>query len=83
MAMRPVHAALVLLAIAGAGCHSTSVEVVRSLAADDFGCPEKKIQVTPGRDKGTWRADGCGKRGDYTCEGWDSYNQKPVCAPAR
>ncbi len=69
--------------LASTGCHSTSVEVVRSLAASDFVCPEDKIQVTPEKDKGTFRADGCGKNGTYTCEGWDSYNQKPVCAPGR
>jgi hypothetical protein len=79
--MRALAAALIVLAVAG--CHSTSVEVVRSLASDDFPCPQQKIQVTPGRDKGTWRADGCGKSGNYTCEGWDSYNQKPVCTPTR
>ena len=67
-----------------AGCHSTSVEVVRAIAADDFGCPQAKIQVTPSKtDKGSFRADGCGKTGTYTCEGWDSYSQAPICAPAR
>lgn len=75
--------ALVALALAAAGCHSTSAEVVTSLASYDFACPEKKIQVTPGHDKGTWHAEGCGKRSDYVCEGWDSYNQQPVCSPNR
>ena len=78
-----LHAALMVLALAAVGCHSTAAEVVRAHAADDFGCAEKKIQVTAGHDKGTWRADGCGKSGSYTCEGWDSYSQAPICEPSR
>jgi hypothetical protein len=72
-----------VLAMLVAGCHSTSVEVVRSLASFDFSCAEDKIQVTPTRDKGTFHADGCGKSANYTCEGWDSYSQKPICGPSR
>lgn len=72
-----VAAALVL-----AGCHSTAVEVVRSQAATDLACPEAKIQVKPdAKEKGTYQADGCGKNATYACEGWDSYNQAPVCQP--
>jgi hypothetical protein len=72
-----------LVALAAVGCHSTSVEVVRSQASSDFGCAEKKIQVKPTKDKDTFQAEGCGKSGSYTCEGWDSYNQAPICAPTR
>jgi hypothetical protein len=72
-----------LVALAAVGCHSTSVEVVRSRASSDFPCAEGKIQVKPTKDKGTFHAEGCGKSGTYTCEGWDSYNQAPICAPAR
>jgi hypothetical protein len=72
------------MALAGVvGCHSTSVEVVRSQASTDFACAERKIQVTPTKDGDTFHAEGCGKSGNYTCEGWDSYNQAPVCGPAR
>ena len=72
-----------LLALAAVGCHSTSVEVVRSHASSDFPCAESKIQVEPKKDAGTFHAEGCGKSGTYTCEGWDSYNQAPICARAR
>jgi hypothetical protein len=72
-----------LVALAAVGCHSTSVEVVRSKASSDFPCAESKIQVKSTKDKGTFHAEGCGKSGTYTCEGWDSYNQAPICAPAR
>ena len=74
---------VVWLAGSLAGCHSTSVEVVRAHAADDFACAESKVQVTPEKDKGSFRAEGCGKHATYTCEGWDSYNQAPVCSPNR
>jgi hypothetical protein len=72
-----------LVALAAVGCHSTSAEVVRSQASSDFACAESKIQVKPTKDKDTFRAEGCGKSGTYACEGWDSYNQAPICAPAR
>ena len=72
-----------LLAFAAVGCHSTSAEVVRSQASSDFPCAESKVQVKPTKDKDTFRAEGCGKSGTYRCEGWDSYNQAPLCAPAR
>jgi hypothetical protein len=71
------------IALAAVGCHSTSAEVVRSQASSDFGCAEKKIQVKPTKDKDTFDAEGCGKKGTYTCEGWDSYNQAPICRTAR
>jgi hypothetical protein len=70
-------------ALAAVVCHSTSVEVVRSQASSDFGCAESKIQVEPTKDKGTFDAKGCGKSGTYACEGWDSYNQAPICRTAR
>jgi hypothetical protein len=79
--LRPIVRALV--ALAAVGCHSTSVEVVRSRASSDFPCAESKIQVKPAKDKDTFHAEGCGKSGTYACEGWDSYNQAPICAPAR
>jgi hypothetical protein len=69
--------------LAAVGCHSTSEEVVRSHASFDLACAESKIQVKPTKDSGTFHAEGCGKSRTYTCEGWDSYNQAPVCAPAR
>ena len=72
-----------LVALAAVGCHSTSVEVVRSHASSDLPCAESKIQVKPTKDKGTFHAEGCGKSGTYTCEGWDSYNQAPICRTAR
>jgi hypothetical protein len=72
-----------LVALAAAGCHSTSVEVVRSQASSDFPCAESKIQVQSTKKRDTFHAEGCGKSGTYTCEGWDSYNQAPICARAR
>ncbi len=68
-------------ALTTAGCHSTAAEVVRSLASTDLACPENKVQVKPGAEKGSWLADGCGKKASYACGGWDSYNQAPVCQP--
>ncbi len=76
-------APVLVLAMATAGCHSTAVEVVRSIASTDLACPEAKIQVKPAQEKGTYRADGCGKNAMYTCGGWDSYSQAPVCEPAK
>lgn len=67
--------------LATAGCHSTSVEVVRSQASTDLACPESKIQVKPAKEKGSYVAEGCGKNASYACAGWDSYNQAPVCQP--
>lgn len=81
--MRVPHARILALAIATAGCHSTAVEVVRSVASTDLACPESKIQVTPAKEKDTYRADGCGKNATYACAGWDSYSQAPICEPAR
>ena len=69
----------IVVALATAGCHSTSVEVVQAHAATDFACPEKKIQVKPAAEKGTYEAEGCGKKGTYECGGWDSYSQAPIC----
>jgi hypothetical protein len=78
-------AAILLFAIALAttGCHSTAAEVVQSEASTDLACPQKKIQVKPAAEKGTYQAEGCGKKATYECGGWDSYNQAPICEPAR
>jgi hypothetical protein len=65
--------------MAAVGCHSTAVEVVRSQAASDLGCAESKTQVKPAKEKDTFDAEGCGKSRTYACEGWDSYNQAPIC----
>ena len=81
--MRAIGACTLAVALATAGCHSTAVEVVRSEASTDFACPESKIQVKPAQEKGTYLADGCGKKGTYVCGGWDSYNQAPVCEPGK
>ena len=54
-------------------------EAVQAVAGDDFSCPEDKVKVTPAQEKDTFAAAGCGKKGTYVCEGWDSYNQKPIC----
>jgi ferric-dicitrate binding protein FerR (iron transport regulator) len=77
----PILAVAVALALATAGCHSTAVEVVQSQATTDLACPQGKIQVKPAGEKGTYQADGCGKKATYVCGGWDSYNQAPVCQP--
>jgi hypothetical protein len=71
------------LPLATAACHSTAAEVVQSLATTDLACPAKKIQVKPAAEKGTYQAEGCGKRATYECGGWDSYSQAPICEPAR
>ena len=63
----------------GPGCHLTSVEAVQAVAGSDFSCSEDKVKVTPTQEKETFVADGCGKKGTFVCEGWDSYNQKPIC----
>ena len=80
---------LLPIALALAGCHSTAVEEVKSLASSDWACPQDKIQVTPTKEEGcrlgggetpcTYAADGCGKKATYECQGWDSYSQKPLC----
>ena len=65
-----------------AACHSTAAEVVQSQASTDLACPEAKVQVKPdAKEKGTYEADGCGKKATYACAGWDAYNQAPVCQP--
>jgi len=71
--------AILALPLAVAGCHLTSVEAVQGVAGTDFSCPEDKVKVTPAQEKDTFVAAGCGKKGTYVCEGWDSYNQKPIC----
>jgi len=68
-----------LVALGAVGCHSTAVEVVRSQAASDFACAESKTRVEPAKEKDTFHAEGCGKSRTYACEGWDSYNQAPIC----
>jgi hypothetical protein len=73
----------IALALATTGCHSTAVEVVQSQASTDLACPEKKIQVKPAGEKGTYQAEGCGKKATYECGGWDNYNQAPICEPAK
>jgi len=70
---------ILALPLAIAGCHLTSVEAVQAVAGTDFSCPENKVKVTPAQEKDTFVADGCGKKGTYVCEGWDSYDQKPIC----
>ena len=75
--------AILALPLATAGCHLTSVEAVHAVAGNDFSCPEDKVKVTPAQAKDTFVADGCGKKGTYVCEGWDSYDQKPICRPQR
>jgi hypothetical protein len=77
--LAPGPVACALVALAALGCHSTSAEVVRSQASSDFSCPESKIQVDATKGKGTFDAKGCGKSGTYACEGWDNYNQAPIC----
>jgi hypothetical protein len=74
--LRPAILALPLVA---AGCHLTSVEAVQAVAGDDFSCPGENVKVTPAQEKDTFVAAGCGKKGTFVCEGWDSYNQKPIC----
>ena len=80
-----IHERLVValaLALCTAGCHSTAAEVVQSQASTDLACAPAKIQVKPdAKEKGTYEADGCGKKATYACAGWDSYNQAPVCQP--
>jgi len=71
--------AILTLPLVTAGCHLTAVEAVQVVAGDDFSCPEEKVKVTPAQEKDTFAAAGCGKKGTYVCEGWDSYNQKPIC----
>jgi hypothetical protein len=79
--MRVPAAPTLALALATAGCYSTSVEVVQSHATIDLACPLKKIQVKPAAEKGTYEAQGCGKKATYECGGWDSYSQAPICEP--
>lgn len=71
------------MALAAAGCHSTSAEAVLSQASTDFMCAEPKVHVTPTKDKSAFVAEGCGKSATYTCEGWDNANQAPICTPKR
>jgi hypothetical protein len=71
--------AILALPLVVAGCHLTSVEAVQAVAADDLSCPKDTVNVTPAQEKDTFVAAGCGKKGTYVCEGWDSYNQKPIC----
>ena len=71
--------AILAFPLAVVGCHLTSVEAVQVVAADNLSCPEDKVKVTPAQEKDTFVAAGCGKKGTYVCEGWDSYNQKPIC----
>ena len=80
--MRPALSTCVGLVVCGcalAGCHLTSVEAVQAVAGDDLSCPPEKVKVTPAQEKDTFLAAGCGKKGTYVCEGWDNYNQKPIC----
>jgi hypothetical protein len=80
MSRMPRLPAILVLPLAVAGCHLTSVEAVQAVAGTDFSCPEDKVKVTPAQEKDTFVAAGCGKKGTFVCEGWDSYNQKPICS---
>jgi hypothetical protein len=75
----PRRLAILALPLAVAGCHLTSVEAVQAVAGTDFFCSEDKVKVAPAQEKDTFVAAGCGKKATYVCEGWDSYNQKPIC----
>ncbi len=83
-------AAIVALALAGVSCRSQYIGAVRSAASQDLGCPEEQVTVTPVDDtehahltaRTYYRAQGCGAKGTYVCEGWDNWNQTPICGPA-
>jgi hypothetical protein len=71
--------AIVLVAL---GCVSkVALKTVRTKASTDFSCKESEVKVVELPDAGpkTYRAQGCGKKATYVCEGWDSYSQEPVC----
>jgi hypothetical protein len=75
---------LVLLGIVvvAFGCvGKIALKTVRTKASSDFACKESEIKVTELPDAGpkTYRAQGCGKKATYACEGWDSYAQEPIC----
>jgi hypothetical protein len=77
-----------LLVATVAGCATSDLDAVRSLASHDLKCPKDKIEITrvdnghsERRGKGKYRADGCGATERYVCDDWDSYAQTPACHP--
>jgi len=70
-----------LLAIGAAACvGKITLKTVRDKASQDLSCKPDQIKVAAVGDAGdTYRADGCKQHAVYVCEGWDSYDQEPVC----
>jgi hypothetical protein len=73
---------------------TSAPSVIRPKASWDMRCPEKDITIVQiervhikrnvwtGQEKvsrSIYRADGCGTSATYVCEGWNSYEQAPVC----
>jgi hypothetical protein len=78
---------VVTLSMAGVSCRSQYLGAVRSAASVDLRCPEEQIAVTPVDETGHehlttrtyYRAEGCGAHLTYVCEGWNSWDQSPIC----
>jgi hypothetical protein len=78
---------VVALSLAGVSCRSQYIGAVRSAASPDLRCPEEQIAVTPVDDtehahlttRTYYRAEGCGASGTYVCEGWNNWDQTPIC----
>ena len=57
-----------------------TLSTVREKASKDLSCKPAEIKVSTVGDAGdTYRAEGCKQHATYVCEGWDSYNQQPLC----
>jgi hypothetical protein len=76
---------IVMLTVFGAsatGCVDAE-SIARTRAANDFECDEDKVNVT--NIGGTsFRADGCGQKGVYTCtasEGYSGTTTDYACVP--
>ncbi len=75
--------ALLLLLSAGllGACVSRiTVNTVRDKASRDLPCRDGDIDVKAVDDRPkTYTAEGCGHKVTYRCDGWDSYDQEPIC----
>lgn len=80
----PGRLAAALLVVACASCTGKiTIQTVRTQAARDLECDAGAVAVVRVDEaKKLYQASGCGHRRSYVCDGWNAYDQTPVCREA-